>query len=124
MKKILKILVVDDEILIRRSFQLAGESRGHIVQSAENGISALSFWSSFDPDLAFIDILMPHMDGFELLKQIPKESKAKTIMISAHDKMSEKDIKKKGADFFIRKPFNDIFQIIEQAEELVKNKGK
>ena len=124
MRKSLKILIVDDEVLIRRSLQLAGESRGHIVKSAEDGVSALSLWPSFGPDLAFIDILMPQMDGFGLLKKIPVESKAKTIMISAHDKMSERDIKKRGADLFIKKPFNDIFQIIERAEELAKSDRK
>ena len=120
-KKIsLKILVADDEPLIRQSLKLAGESQGHIVQAVEDGLQALSVWSSFDPDLAFIDVLMPNVDGLELLEKIPKDSKAKTIIISAHDKMSEKDIKNRGADLFIKKPFSDIFQLIEQAEELIK----
>lgn len=119
-QKKFKILVVDDELLIRRSLKLAGESRGHIMEEAEDGLSALSLWPSFNPDLAFIDILMPKMDGLELLKKIPKDSKAKTIIISAHDELSEKDIQKKGADLFIKKPFNDIFKLIEQAEELIK----
>lgn len=119
-KNPLKILIVDDELLIRRSFKLAGENCGHIVKEAEDGISALSIWSDFDPDLAFIDILMPNMDGLELLEKIPKNSKAKTVIISAHDKMTEEDIKKRGADFFIKKPFSDIFQLIKQMEELIK----
>lgn len=123
-KHFLKILVVDDEFLIRRSLQLAGQSRGHTVKSVEDGLSALSLWSSFNPDLAFIDILMPNMDGFELLQKIPKEDKAKIIIISAHDKMSGEDIKKVGADIFVKKPFGDIFQLIEQAEQLFQNEEK
>lgn len=115
----LKILVVDDESLIRRSLVLAGESRGHIMQEAEDGLSALSLWPSFCPDVAFIDILIPKMNGLELLTKIPKDSKTKTIVISAHDEWDEKDIQKKGADLFIKKPFHDIFKLIEQAEELV-----
>ena len=116
----MKILVIDDEILIRRSLQLAGESRGHIVKSTADGMEALSLWSVFNPDLAFIDILMPQMDGLELLKKIPENSKTKTIVISAHDEISEKDIKKMGADLFIKKPFSDIFLLIDQAEKLIK----
>lgn len=115
-----KILVVDDEFLIRRSLKLAGESRGHIMKEAEDGLSAFSLWSSFCPDLAFIDVLMPKMDGLELLKNIPRDSKTKIIIISAHDKLSEKDIQNKGADLFVKKPFNDIFKLIEQAEDLIK----
>ena len=110
---------MDDEPLIRRSLKLAGESRGHIMKEAEDGLSALSLWPSFDPDLAFIDILLPKMDGLTLLKKILKNSKTKTILISAHDKMSEEDIKKSGADLFVKKPFADIFQLIEQAEALI-----
>lgn len=119
-RKTLKILIVDDELLIRRALKLAAESRGHTVKEAEEGLQALSFWSSFDPDLAFIDVLMPHMDGLELLKKIPQSSRAKTILISAHDQMNEEDIKKSGADLFIKKPFPDVFQLIEEGERLVK----
>ncbi len=119
----LKILVVDDEALIRRSIQLAGEARGHIVQTARDGWSALSLWADFNPDLAFIDILMPKMDGRELLRKIPESSKAKTVIISAHDEINEKDIQQMGADLFIKKPFSDIFLLIDQAEKLIKGKN-
>ncbi len=120
-KKNLKILVVDDELLIRRAIELAGKSRGHKVRSVGGAMEALSLWPSFDPDLAFIDILLPQMSGWDLLKKIPEGSKAKTIMISAHDEMSAKDIKNKGADLFIPKPFADIFQLIEKAEQLCQS---
>ena len=109
--------------MIRRSLKLAGESRGHIMEEAEDGLSALSLWPSFDPDLAFIDILLPKMDGLKLLKEISKISKTKIIIISAHDKLNEKDIKKRGAHRFVKKPFPNIFQLIEQAEELISKEN-
>ena len=114
----LKILAVDDEFLIRRSIQLAGEAKGHVVKTAENGKKALALWPSFEPDVAFVDILMPLMDGFELLAKIPKNSRTKIILISAHDEMTEKDIQNHPVDLFVRKPFADIFQLINQAEKL------
>lgn len=121
----LKILAIDDELLIRKSIKLAGESRGHIVQAIGTAKTALSVWSSFEPDLAFIDILMPEMDGWELLENIPKNSKAKIIIISAHDKIKKEDMEKRGADLFVKKPFSDIFQLIEQAEKLItKSRGQ
>ena len=119
-KQALKILIADDELLIRRSLKLAGEIRGHIMKEVGNGKEALSLWSSFTPDLAFIDILMPEMDGLELLEKIPKDSKTKIIIISAHDELNEEDLKKKGAKIFVKKPFTDIFKLIEQAEELIQ----
>ena len=122
MSKSLKFLVVDDEFLIRRALSLAGQSQGHIVKEAENGKEALKLWSSFEPDLAFIDILMPEMDGFQLLEKIPKDSKTKLIIISAHDDLKEREIKNKWVELFIQKPFESIFQVIETAEELFQNK--
>ena len=119
-QKKFKILIVDDEFLIRRSLKLAGESRGHIMKEAEDGLFALSLWSSFCPDLAFIDVLMPKMDGLELLKNIPRDSKTKIVIISAHDELSKRDIQNRGVDLFVKKPFNDVFKLIEQAEELIK----
>lgn len=115
----IKILIAEDEALIRRSLKIAGESRGHIVQTAENGLLALSVWDAFKPDLAIIDVLMPEMDGLELLKQIPKNSSTKIIVISAHDEMSKDSIKHTKADLFIKKPFKNIFKLIQTGEQLL-----
>ncbi|MCY4321072.1 MAG: response regulator [Bdellovibrionaceae bacterium] len=120
MKKAFKILIVDDEPLIAHSLKLAGESLGHITKIAFSAEEALDIWSSFKPDLAFIDILMSGMSGLDLLKKIPKAS-TKTVLISAHDKLNEEEIKTAGADLFIKKPFEDIFKIIQKAEKLMLN---
>ena len=118
MKKSLKILIVDDEPLIGRALKLAGESLGHQAKAVLSAETALNLWPSFQPDLAFIDILMPGRSGLELLKLVPKNSATKTILISAHDKLNEEEIKKAGANGFIKKPFDDIFKLIQKAEEL------
>ena len=120
MKKKLKILIVDDEPLISRSLKMASESLGHLAKNVSSAEEALTVWPLFQPDLAFIDILMSGMSGLELLKQIPRKSHAKTILISAHDKLNEEEIKKAGADFFVKKPFDDIFVLIQQAEQLAE----
>ena len=119
MSQSLKILIVDDELLIRKALALSSEQRGHRVKSAENGTRGLKAWLDFKPELVFLDVLMPDMDGFTLLRQIPENLKTKVILISAHDDLSQKDIEKAGADLFIKKPFDDIFKLIEQAEKLV-----
>ena len=120
MKKPLKILIVDDELLIGRSLKLAGESLGHQTKAVLSAEEALKVWPLFQPDLVFIDILMPGISGLELLKQAPKNPLAKTILISAHDKLNEEEIKKAGADCFIKKPFDDIFKLIQQVEKLIE----
>lgn len=121
MLRSLKILIVDDETLIRKALTLSAEKRGHKVKSAENGAKGLKTWLDFKPDLIFLDVLMPDMNGFAVLNHIPENLKAKIIMISAHDDLDEKETEKAGVDLFIKKPFPDVFQLIKQAEELVKS---
>ena len=123
MSESLKILIVDDERLIRKALALSAEQRGHRVQLAENGTKGLKIWLDFKPELIFLDVLMPDMDGFALLRRIPESLKTKVILISAHDDLSQKDLAEAGADLFIKKPFANIFQLMERAERLVERSG-
>ena len=118
----LKILVIDDENLIRKSLCLASKSRGHDVQSASNGVTALKLWLSFHPDLIFLDLLLPDTDGLSLLKKVPKDLKSTCVIISAHDRLSAEKVREAGAELFIQKPFPDIFQMIMSLESLVFRK--
>lgn len=115
----MKILIIDDESLVRRSLRRAAESRGHQVEEAVDGKEGLERWTPFQPDLVFLDILMPVMSGPEVLKQIQGQNSAKIILISAFS--GEYDLKtaqNMGADLFVPKPFENIFEIIELAEKL------
>ena len=114
----LKILIVDDEQLIRKALKLSAEYRGHKVKTAENGVRGLEVWRDFKPDLIFLDVLMPGMDGFAVLQRVPEDLKTKVIMISAHDDLNREKAEKAGADLFVKKPFSDVFLLMEQAEEL------
>lgn len=118
----MKILVVDDEPLVRRALQRAFESKGHQVLTCENGEQALSVWESANPDLVFLDILMPGLSGPEVLQSLGSQKKCPVILMSAfsgpydHGKAQEF-----GADHFLAKPFEDIFQVVSFAESLKKN---
>lgn len=117
----MKILIVDDEPLIRRSLRRASEIKNHVVKEAQNGAEGLKQWLEFQPDLVILDVLMPVMDGPTLLSKRPKD-KAKVILISAFT--GEYDAAKAhslGADIFIPKPFDNIFEIVQRAEGLIKN---
>ncbi len=116
----LNILIVDDEVLIQKVFSLAAKSRGHNVKVASDGMEALQMWEKFNPDLVFLDVLMPNVDGFTVLKKKPKNSKAKLIMMSAHDELDDKKIKETKVDLFVKKPFDNIYLLIEQGENLIQ----
>jgi YesN/AraC family two-component response regulator len=115
----LKVLIIDDEPLIRRSLQRAFQAKKHVVFEAEEGRLGIDIWLKEEPDLVILDILMPVMSGPEVLKKISGQHRAKVILISAYsgDYNIEK-IRQMGADLFIKKPFDNVFDVVTQAETL------
>lgn len=116
----MKILVVDDESLIRKSLSRAARSRGHDVLEANGGAEGIKIWKKHQPDLVFLDVLMPKISGPQVLKEIAEDDAAKVILISAYT--GEYDLEKAkhlGADLFLPKPFEDIFEVVSKGEELV-----
>jgi CheY-like chemotaxis protein len=112
----MKILIVDDEPLIRKSLRRAAEMRGHTVTEAGEGRGGLNLWRTQTPDVIYLDVLMPGLTGPEVLRQGRAEGLGgKVIMISAY--AGEFDpATLEGADLFLPKPFEDIFAVIERGE--------
>jgi two-component system alkaline phosphatase synthesis response regulator PhoP/two-component system response regulator VicR len=106
----LKILVCDDERHIVRLIQVNLERQGWNVVTAYDGKEGLEKVSSEKPDLLVLDVMMPYMDGFEVLKSIrkdPSTEKLPVIMLTA--KAQDKDVFEGyhyGADMYLTKPFN------------------
>ncbi len=116
----LKILIVDDEALVRRSLSRAFKSKGYEVMEAVNGIEGLQFWKSWTPDLVFLDVLMPGLTGPEVLKEIGLNSSSKVILMSAFSgEHNMQTAQQMGANLFVPKPFEDIFVIVKMAEDLL-----
>jgi CheY-like chemotaxis protein len=118
----MKVLIVDDEPLVRLSLKRALEKRGHDVKEAADGQQGLEVWSDWRPDLIYLDVLMPRLSGPDLLKALTASGKlsGKVILMSAFT--GEYDLNKAkalGANLFILKPFADIFAIVELGEGLV-----
>lgn len=103
----MKILVVDDEELIRSVIKEYCINSLYEVDEASNGKDALIKLKSNDYDLMILDIMMPEMDGFTLLKDLPLEKRIPTIVLSArgeeYDKLSGFDL---GIDDYLTKPFS------------------
>jgi DNA-binding response OmpR family regulator len=119
----MKILIVDDENLVRMSIRRAAEMRGHEVIEAKDGLEGLKLWRETNPELVYLDVLMPGLTGPALLKEMGQTTKAKVIMISAYmgDVINDVQALPKGAALFIAKPFGNIFEVIEKGEALVLN---
>lgn len=117
-----RILIVDDEPLIRRAFTIAGTTRGHTVETASKGEEAIKSWLFYTPDLVFLDMLLPDMSGFQVLKKLPETLNAKCVMISANDDFERYNIENKKIHLFVKKPFKNIFEVIEMGERLIFSK--
>lgn len=106
-----RILIVDDERIIRVGLKKIIDWDEHgieIAGEASNGLEALESFRSLKPDLVLTDIKMPVMDGFELIKEIRKDSaKTKIIIISGYDDFQyAKEALKYGVENYIIKPIN------------------
>src|SRR3972149_1374761 len=103
------IIVVDDNPDITNIVKVTLESAGHQVICAHSGEELFRQLAGLKPDLIFLDIMMPKMDGFEVLKRLretPSASDIPVILLTA--KSQYEDILtgyKEGADYYIPKPF-------------------
>ncbi len=116
-----RILVVDDEHLIRWSLTQMLVDDGYIVESAENGGEALAKFKEFQPHMMLLDICLPDANGMDLLQQFKGENQdLVVIMITAHSH-ADSAVKalKLGAEDYVGKPFNleDVLHSVKQAFE-------
>lgn len=100
-----KILLIDDDPLFSVWLADALCTQGHEVKCAVNGIEGLACIDSFAPDIIVLDLVMPQMNGFELLKA--RECSTPVLMISARDNEDDRITGYElGADDFLSKPFS------------------
>lgn len=102
-----KVLIVDDEVELCEEFSRLLSDEAHEVDIAENGFVALEKFSKSAYDVIFLDVLMPRMEGREVLEAIRQKSKIPVAIISAYlspDK--EKEALRLGAVACFRKPFD------------------
>lgn len=101
------ILVVEDEVRIRELMQFFLQKRGYDVLTAENGYQAIDIVKKKNPNIILLDTEMPVMDGFEVCKNIRKQSKAPILFVSCKKEIGDK-IKafNIGGDDYITKPFD------------------
>ncbi len=119
----MNILIVDDEVLVRRSLSRAFRARGHEIIEAEDGELGLNAWLKYQPDLIMLDVLMPKLTGPQVLKELGTRKTGKVILMSAYggDHNIQTSLEM-GADLFIAKPFENIFEIVKQVEDVFGKK--
>lgn len=105
----IKVMVIDDSNTIRRSAEIFLKSCGCQVILAEDGFDALAKISNEHPDLIFVDIMMPRLDGYQTCSLIKRNARYKTtpvIMLSSKDGLFDRARGRMvGSDQYLTKPF-------------------
>ncbi len=118
------VLVVDDEPFICRSLSFILRKDNHNVVEARNGEEALAAIRLHKPDLVFMDVMMPKLNGFEVTQQIkadPSLTHTRIILLTAKGQDQDREAGKvSGADDYLTKPFSPT-KILEMVRELFAN---
>ena len=119
-----KILIVDDDPLIRLLLEeilTDFRAKGVQISSADNGRTALELIKREEPNIIFLDVMLPQMNGFEVCNIIKNDLSLKHLYIMLTAKGQEIDKKKAheyGADYYITKPFT-IQDVLKKVSEVL-----
>jgi two-component system alkaline phosphatase synthesis response regulator PhoP len=116
------VWVVDDEPFICRSLSFVLRKGNYHVVEARNGEEALAAVREHKPDLVFMDVMMPKLNGFDVcaaIKQDPDLRSTRVILLTAKGQDSDREVgTRAGADAYMTKPFSPT-KILERARELL-----
>jgi two-component system, OmpR family, KDP operon response regulator KdpE len=118
MQKKKRILIVDDEQLILNILRTKLILSGYEVVTISNGKEALALIGSAQPDVMLLDVLMPGIDGFEVLRRLRMFTKLPVIVFSARPEYSQLALSL-GANDFLAKPL-ELDKVVERIETLTK----
>ena|SRR5690242_9269496 len=104
----MRVVIADDEPIARRGIRnlLASHRDVAIVGEARNGKDAVRLLKTLAPDLIFLDVQMPEMDGFAVLREIPRDCMPTVIFVTAYDSFAVRAFEAHALDYLV-KPVND-----------------
>ena len=117
---VMRILVVEDELDLQRALARALRDEGYAVDTAANGEDGLFNAENTDYDAVILDIMLPKLDGWEILKRLRKSKKTPVLMLTARDTSRDRvrglDT---GADDYVVKPF-DLPELLARLRALIR----
>ena len=120
----MKILVVDDEILLVKGIRFNLQNEGYEVITGCNGLEAVELVQQQKPDLVVLDVMMPEMDGLTACSKIREFSDVPIIMLTAKtDDMDRIMGLEYGADDYLTKPFN-ILELKLRVKAIIRRSGQ
>lgn len=118
----MKLLIVEDDIFFQKFYKSQLEAQGFEVDVATNGSEGLEKIKSFQPNVILLDIIMPKMDGFEVLEALGKDGSIKNLSILVFSTLGqEKDVQRAlqlGAKDYVNKSFFDFNALVAKIKKI------
>lgn len=121
-----KVLIIEDNEDIQELYKIYFESEGFEVKSSTDWLKGIVDVVEFKPDLIILDIMMPQMNGFEVLETLKNNSSISTPVIVCSNLSQQSDIDKaysNGADLYLRKSDYQWIHIVEKIKKFMEEKG-
>lgn len=119
-----KILVIEDEANIAELLRLYLEKEGYETAVARDGGAGVAAFDAEKPDLVLLDIMLPVMDGWQVLREIRAKSKTPVIMLTAKGETQDKIAGlESGADDYITKPF-EVKEVVARIHAVLRRFGE
>lgn len=125
-----KILLVEDDTILVEMYQAKFELEGHQVSVATNGEECLEILKDFQPELILLDILMPKLNGFHVLKEIKKQPDLRQIPVilltnlgQAEVDMNQELAKALGVNDYLIKSHHTPDEVVTKAVKVLKASG-
>ena len=125
-----KILLVEDDAILVEMYQAKFELEGHDVRIATNGEDCLKALETFEPELILLDILMPKLNGFHVLKEIKKQPHLRQIPVilltnlgQAEVDMNQELAKALGVNDYLIKSHHTPDEVVTKAVKVLKASG-
>lgn len=123
----IRTVIADDEPLSRERLRklISKEDELELIKACENGQEAIDFLKDELPDLLFLDIQMPEIDGFEVLKQIDYENIPCIVFVTAYDEYALRAFEVNALDYLL-KPFDQqrFVKAVNRVKDQLKNKSQ
>jgi two-component system alkaline phosphatase synthesis response regulator PhoP len=123
-----KILLVEDDPFILRMYETKFQWEKLEVKVADNGLDGLKYLEDFDPDIVLLDLLMPELDGFEVLRKIRADSKHNKLPVIVLSNINQdEDIRQAmelgATDYFVKSELTPS-QVVDRIKEVLKRSVK
>ncbi len=119
----MKVLIIEDDLAYRKVYSRKFEVSGYTAETAEDGAAGVEKARSFQPDIIFTDLMMPQMDGFQVLDAIKADPNLKSTPVVVLTNLSTPEdaqkVLQKGAAAVLVKSDNEPQVIVDKANELL-----